>query len=54
MISAADMQLVGWPEPASVVDSMESRRSFCAILESDALSAMDGVLSCPAPPGIRG
>jgi len=29
--SAADMQLVGWPEPASAVDSSEWRRSFCAI-----------------------
>ena len=28
----ADMQLVGWPEPASAVDSRECRRSFWAIL----------------------
>ena len=46
MISAADMQLVGWPDPASVVDSMDRRRSFCAIFASAALSAMSGVLSC--------
>src|SRR5881396_271555 len=50
MISAADMQLVGWPDPASVVDSMDSRRSFCAILASEALSAMVEILSCRAPP----
>src|SRR5262245_53296246 len=33
-ISAHDMQLVGWPEPASLVDSRQSRRSFWAIWES--------------------
>src|SRR5262249_15627491 len=31
MISAHDMQLVGWPEPASAVDSRQWRRSFCAM-----------------------
>src|SRR6266508_279881 len=51
MISAADMQLVGWPDPASVVDSMDSRRSFCAIFASDALSAMVGD---PFVPGATG
>jgi hypothetical protein len=29
-----------------VVDSMDRRRSFCAIFASAALSAMSGVLSC--------
>src|SRR6266496_991190 len=37
-ISAHDMQLVGWPEPASVVDSSEWRRSFCAMVARVALS----------------
>src|SRR5258708_38308181 len=51
MISGADMQLVGWPDPASVVDSMDSRRSFCAIFASEALSAMVGD---PFVPGATG
>jgi hypothetical protein len=36
-----------------VVDSMERRRSFCAILASAALSAMGGVLSCRGREGNR-
>ena len=39
----ADMQLVGWPEPASVVDSREWRRSFCAIrARVEASTGMEG------------
>jgi hypothetical protein len=37
-MSAQDMHVVGWPEPASVVISSEWRRSFCAIFLRAALS----------------
>ena len=44
-MSAADMQVVGWPEPACVVDSMEWRRSFCAMRKRVASStAMESVV----------
>ena len=44
-MSAADMQLVGWPEPASAVDSSEWRRSFCAIWKRTAsVGAMAAVV----------
>jgi hypothetical protein len=32
MISAADMHVVGWPDPASDVDRTESMRSCVAML----------------------
>ena len=41
-MSAADMQLVGWPEPACVVDSRECRRSFCAMRKRVASSTAMG------------
>jgi hypothetical protein len=37
------MQVVGWPEPASVVDAIESIRSSVAILRRAAAEA-DGVI----------
>jgi hypothetical protein len=39
MSSAIDMQVVGWPDPASLVEVMEWRRSFCAMRASVGLSA---------------
>ena len=44
-MSAADMQLVGWPDPACAVDSREWRRSFCAMRKRVASStAMEAVV----------
>jgi hypothetical protein len=40
MISAHDMQVVGWPLPASEVEVREWRRSFWAISFKAALSGM--------------
>ena len=38
-MSAADMQLVGWPLPASDVERTESMRSWAAILRSASIEA---------------
>ena len=47
-MSAADMQLVGWPEAASAVDSRQCRRSFWAILNRARSSTGMGV-GAPLP-----
>src|SRR6185436_2498957 len=41
-ISAADMQVVGCPEPASAVVSRLRRRSFCAIYDRAGASGIWG------------